>query len=492
MVRMLRIVLFAVVLAAVGWWLFADTVRHHGIGREKRALRISYWGDYVPYLMWQEMFETFEAEHPDILIEQLYITDRYESKIQQLMVAGSAPDVIVFQDETFPNFVDAGQFADLTSFLDTPGYGIDLDDFYDTAVKTFGRYEGTRENRRWHTYGIPQEGGCNMLYYNRDCFRRSGIRLGELPGPEGLVNDPDGDGWILDGNRWTLDEFVRICHMLTRDFDGDGRIDQWGFSLPEGADWLPFHWTMGARVLDPSLRNLAFMGPECEASLALMQDLRYRHKVSPAPADLGSMAGVAFYTGSVAMATTGPWGMHGISKANVDFGILHFPRGSPGGYRATRVSWSTYAIHSESRMKEDAWKLIHHLLGPACQEIMARYQRNWPARRSTVPVFLQFSPTPDAEKFGAAIEEYGRLQPITMHWALMSRDLDLAIEGLLHPDPKSRLTPGEAIGLYLSADRVTEVFPPVDPVAAERYREIYRQRGKVRRTVAEARVEASR
>ena len=39
-------------IAAVAWWLFADTVRHHGIGRG--ALRISYWGDYVPYLMWQE------------------------------------------------------------------------------------------------------------------------------------------------------------------------------------------------------------------------------------------------------------------------------------------------------------------------------------------------------------------------------------------------------------------------------------------------------
>ncbi len=475
---MLRLALFASIFAAIAWWLFRDTVRHHGIGSEKSAVRISYWGDYIPYLMWQEMFGTFEEAHPDITVEQLYITDRYEAKIQQLVVAGAPPDLIVFQDETFPNYVDAGQFTDLTPFLDTPGFEINLDEFYNTAVETFGRYEGTGENRRWHAYGVPLEGGCNMLYYNRDCFRRSGIRVGNLPGPEGLVKDPGGSGWIIDENLWTLDEFVQVCRMLTRDFDGDGRNDQWGFSMPEDADWLPFHWSLGANVLDPSLKQLAFMGPECEASLALMQDLRYRDRVSPAPADLGSMSGVAFFTGAIAMSTTGPWGMHSIAKSKVDFGILHFPRGSPGGYRATRVTWNTYSIHSDSRNKEDAWKLIHHLLGPECQEIMAKYQRAWPARRSTVPSFLRYAPVADAHKFGEAVEDYARMQPITTNWALMMRDLVRAIEGLMHPDPKSRLTPREAIGLYLSADRVTEAFPPIDPEAAERYREIYRQRGK--------------
>ena len=60
MTRMLRLALFASIFAAIAWWLFRDTVRHHGIGSEKSAVRISYWGDYIPYLMWQEMFGTFE------------------------------------------------------------------------------------------------------------------------------------------------------------------------------------------------------------------------------------------------------------------------------------------------------------------------------------------------------------------------------------------------------------------------------------------------
>ena len=257
-----RLLVLACVLTAIGWWLFADTVRRYGLGGADQSLRISFWGDYRPYLMWREMLDTFRATYPDIPLKAEYITDRYESKIQQLLVAGSAPDVIVFQDESFPNYVEAGQFEDLTPFLDTPGYEIALEGFFDTAVQTFGRYEGEGEDRTWHMYGIPTEGGCNILFYNRDRFRDTGIRIAELPGPEGLVRDHDTGGWILDDNRWSMDEFIEVCRMLTVDHDNDGRIDRFGFSLPDGSGWYAFHWSMGARFLDPSLQYLACMGPE--------------------------------------------------------------------------------------------------------------------------------------------------------------------------------------------------------------------------------------
>ena len=67
--------------------------------------------------MWQEMLATFREKYPKIPVKAEYITDRYESKIQQLLVAGAAPDVIAFQDESFPNFVNAGQFEDLRSLF---------------------------------------------------------------------------------------------------------------------------------------------------------------------------------------------------------------------------------------------------------------------------------------------------------------------------------------------------------------------------------------
>ena len=147
--RLVRFIVIGGVCALIGYWLFADTARYYGIGKEAAPLRISFWGDVNPYQMWQEMLASFREAHPDIEVRAEYITDRYAAKIQQLIVAGAAPDVMAFQDEPFPNYVNAGQFEDLTDYLDTPGYAIDLDDFIPSAVTSFGRFEGTGADRSW-------------------------------------------------------------------------------------------------------------------------------------------------------------------------------------------------------------------------------------------------------------------------------------------------------------------------------------------------------
>jgi len=41
--------------------------------------------------MWQEMLTSFRQRHPQVAVQAEYITDRYAAKIQQLPVAGAAP-----------------------------------------------------------------------------------------------------------------------------------------------------------------------------------------------------------------------------------------------------------------------------------------------------------------------------------------------------------------------------------------------------------------
>lgn len=231
--RIIRAVTIILACGLASYWLFKDTVRHYGIGKETPPLRISFWGDVMPYQMWQEMLASFRQRHPRIAVQAEYITDRYAAKIQQLTVTGVAPDVMAFQDEPFPKYVEAGQFEDLPGYLDTPGYAIDLDDFFPSAVESFGRFEGIGTDRTWRMYGIPTEGGCNLIFYNKRCFRRTGVRVASLPGPEGLVHDDPTNEWIVDDQRWTMDEFRQLCRLLT--VDGDGCIDQFGFSTPAGA-----------------------------------------------------------------------------------------------------------------------------------------------------------------------------------------------------------------------------------------------------------------
>lgn len=482
--RTLSVLLVCAVIVAVCYWMFADTIRHHTGGTGKGPLRVSFWGGYEQYRMWKEMLASFRQKHPDIEVKAEYIISQYPDKIHQLLVADTAPDVMLLQDEPFPEFVNSGKFEELTGYLKTKDNEIDMASFWDTSVESFGRYERRDGKNSWHVYGIPIWGDDNLIYYNKDCFERAGVRVGKLPGPAGLTKNIEGEGWILDDERWNMDEFVQLCQILTLDEDGDGRKEQFGFILPNYVYWLPWHWSMGARILDEEKKHTAFLGPECEASLQLWQDLQYRYGVSPSSAKISTMGpgghgkNMLFFTGRVALYSTGARRMPFFNVAKARYNILHIPRRSANGYRATRISWDALVMFKGSRKKKQAWQLISHLVSLDCQRIVAKYQRAIPARKSAGSFLDEFNPNPEVHvyKFVQAAVDYARVQPITREWSLMDWAWSEAFSELQNPDPEQRLTPAEAIGMFFSDEQLMEKFPPIDEAAAEHYRKIYQNR----------------
>src|SRR4051794_135260 len=195
-----RIAVLSALVLGTGYWLFGDTVRYHTSLPGRQPLRFSFWGSYEDFAMWKDVTGAFQRQ-TGIDVQLEYTPTRYEQKIQQLMVAGAAPDVILYQDEPFPAVVDDRMFEDLTPMLRTdPEYGPKITAaggdayaaldrvFANTMVESFGRYqEATRGGkagagpqagaRTWHQYGMPVFGGCNLIYYNREAFRKAGIRV---------------------------------------------------------------------------------------------------------------------------------------------------------------------------------------------------------------------------------------------------------------------------------------------------------------------------
>lgn len=389
-----------------GFWMFSDTFAYYYAAKES-ALRFSYWGSYREHQMWEEIIEAFGRRHPGIGVKREYITGRYTDKIQKLLLAGEAPDVMMFADEHFPRFVPSGKLEPLDVYCRLPDRALDLEkDFFRTSVPHF-QAEG-------RAYGIPVFGGNCLILYNREAFREAGV-----PEPP---------------ERWTIDEFLATCRRLTADTDGDGRIDRYAFLVPGWVYWMPFHFAFGGRYLDPTRRHWRLVGPEAEASFAFWQDLRHRHRVAPRRDELGETGGVAFMTGRVAMQVNGPWAMPPLNEAGVSYDVAHTPSG-PGG-RATRVSWDGLVMSSASRKKDQAWRFIHFALALEAQEIVARYQRSVPARKAAGQAFVDANPEVRAGRFIEALD-YSRIQPITPSWSLMSREVsgetDLMLDGRQSP-----------------------------------------------------------
>ncbi len=482
----LRIVVALLATAAVGYWLFADTARYHLTTETDAPLRLSFWGSYQEYEMWKRILADFRELHPDIPVRIEFIPTRYEDKIRQLLVADAAPDVMLFQDEPMPGFLRSEKFEDLTPWLDTPGYEVDLDAYWPTAVESFVRDEPDRSPSR-RVYGIPVWGGCNLLFYSKPGFARAKVRVGENPDGRGIVEHDDG-WWTVDDRHWTVEQWERVAERLTRDFDGDGRLDQYGMHQPHTLYWLPWHWALGASILDASRTHTTFYGPETEASLALLQRLRFGDPpISPMPAELSGMnAGVGFYTGLICMVCTGPWEMPFLNATDIEYDLLHTPRG-PGG-RATRITWDCLMMFRGSKRKLDAWKLIHFASSMRGQREVAATQRSIPARREAASLFIEGNPTVNAAKFIEAAADYARMQPITEHWQLMYNVWNRATETLTRESLADRLTPAEAIGRFylgeagndVDSAELTRVLPPADPDQAMRYRRVFLESGKSR------------
>ncbi len=403
---LLKAALVAAGLALAVWALFFA-----GGGQADR-LTVSFWGAFEEWAMWKRIAAAFQEAHPDIPVKLEYWPGaHYADKVRVVLASGRPPDVILFQDEPFAPFCEFGKFEDLTPYLAREGGALDLDrDYWATAVSSF-QWKG-------RTYGLPIWGGNNLIYVNLDLFDALGVAP---PAPD-----------------WTLEDFVATCQALTRDTDGDGRVDHYGFSPPYWLYWLPFLYAHGTTFVEADGRfpvahedaRWAFTGPKAVAAWQFLQDLIWKHEVVPDSGEMGQVGGnVLFLTGRVGMFTSGPWEMPFLNRTDLDWDVVHVPRG-PGG-RGTRVTWDALVMAADSRRKSAAWQFMRFCVGPTAQAIVAETQRSVPALKAAQETFIEVAPNPDVhvERFIEAMD-YARVQPITDHWDKMGREVNLAFSRL--------------------------------------------------------------
>lgn len=142
-------------------------------------------------------------------------------------------------------------------------------------------------------WAIPYDTDVRLIHYRRDLVDAAG-----LPRPR---------------IGWTLEEFLRLAQSLTRDSDGDGTADTWGFAAPGArsqssvAQFLPWAWTMGART-EPD-EGWRIDQPPMVATLRLYSLLR--DSLGAAPRDLHVLEQADVFQGMVsgrfAMTEGGSW-----------------------------------------------------------------------------------------------------------------------------------------------------------------------------------------
>jgi len=234
------IIIVMMVLLATSSFLFAQG----GKMSEPEVQTVKFWYHFDnPETALNPLIQKFEQENPGIKIDPERISwDVYNQKLLTAIAGGYPPDVAQVKLWWQPQLVEMGALLPLDDYI---AAWDGKDDVYDNVWELTRHSDGKQ-------YYMPLQMVILYLYYRTDMFEELGLSL--------------------PTNR---EEFLDVAKKLTRDTDGDGVIDVYGFGIRGargGHDWAEFFDENGKSGLTT---------PEAIAANQWFIDLYTKHKVSP-------------------------------------------------------------------------------------------------------------------------------------------------------------------------------------------------------------------
>jgi multiple sugar transport system substrate-binding protein len=279
---------------------------------------------------WDAMKAEFEAAHPDIALNPTFF--KWQTMDAELTAgyASEPADVVYLVDLVLAKFVNAGQVADITAWVDSEDFAGEK-----AGIAPF-TWDVTRFDDK--TYGVGALGAAFGIFYNTDLLEAAGIT--EFP--------------------QTREALVEAARALTTD-------QVWGFQFRDSFadyahwDWLPYVHNDEADVMtgDLTAQNL---DPLAGPATQYLADMKLVHKVSPE-------AGAYDWNGSRALFEAGriailhdeyPQAVVWEVDKPLPFGldVAQAPATTEGGTQSTMGNFGYATVSEKSANKEAAWEVV--------------------------------------------------------------------------------------------------------------------------------------
>lgn len=347
----------------------------------------TWWTAMEPFLEWT--VKTFEEENPGIKVEAQMLTGDWTAKLQAGLVAGVWDDVAQTNNTIQAKFMDSGAHLDLTD-----RHKRDKIDIRQTHL--------LMGIEIWcgKVYNVPWDNDPRAVYYNKTLIKQAGEK----------------DPWEDLKGKWTWDDMFRIAKAVTKDTDGDGRIDQWGmqWAYHSYQEFPVFTWTMGGNYADWQNMKYILDSREVIATQELLYRWAIQEKVLMTNQQISelSQAGITipFASGKVAFwfraaASMVPM-VRNISN-RFEWDIAPMPDMDPGHPGISVTSGNPYFIPSFTKVPDEAYKLIMWLAGPRYQKEMAKQKVFFPSLKAALADYV-VGPPDHADTFAKVYERpYG-------------------------------------------------------------------------------------
>ena len=387
-----------VITTAIALFFTVSTCRQKGPpGRRKLQISFMFWGGFQDFNFWKFVKAKYEAKYPGRVVKLEYVPGgRYQDKLSLSLVAKSATDVFLVDDDYFKITAATGHLENLEPYIHADEDTLRLQDFFPHSLESF------QYDRR--QYGLPWDGFTMLLFYNKAIF--------------------DKYHQSYPTEEWTWDDLIRAGKVFTRDLDGDGYNDQFGFDVSTSLlVTLPVIWTFGGRLYSPDLMRCELNSPQSIQAMQMLHDIIYKYKIAPRSGQLDAKVMqnyVKLLTGRVAMITSGGFLIQQLRtiKEGLPWDIAYWPSGPAGKF--TRASFDGIAIYNRSKHKQEAWDWIRLVLSPDIQKEIALEGRALPIRKQDAYKWYDRPETPQDEKIAIrSMEKYGRIIPNIAYQSLV-------------------------------------------------------------------------
>ncbi|MCX7918204.1 MAG: sugar ABC transporter substrate-binding protein [bacterium] len=323
-----------------------------GNQREKKVVKFAFWADRINRVSVTTLIDQYNSLNPEVTVEYFPVESPYERKLLTLISGGMAPDMMILGPVDLIEYAHRGVILPLDSYMEQDTTFINLKNDIIPGLLDDTKYLGKH-------YAVPFWTNAIAMIYNQDLFDKEHLSY------------PTSD--------WTWTDFLTAAKKLTKDTNGDGRIDQFGWEAVPSSLGGP-NWDLYMYIIQNNLRLFSEDGERClienkevKETIRWALDLKMKEHVAPLSKEINSgnfyapgFANFAFLSGKVAMSKCGRWWhVYNLDKLKFKWGIAPLPKGK----RATtnRVTISL-AISQKTKYPEACWEFLKFAISKSGQK----------------------------------------------------------------------------------------------------------------------------
>ncbi|MBI5115111.1 extracellular solute-binding protein, partial [Candidatus Poribacteria bacterium] len=388
-----------------------------GCGADRKPLTIKIWEfprwrespDSIDRFTWMKrQIVEFERAHEGVSVELTELTwERGEDKKRIAIAAGVGPDIITGMLPV--QLIEQGLAEPVKGYMTAA----ERADFFEPAVETF-TYDGELYGWPWYLTG-------SVMFLNLELFERYGVAP---PGPN-----------------WNYDAFLDVARRLTRDLDGDGESDAYGFGFlvsPGDTGVWPFLFPDGVAFASASAtKGEGGFLDHSRIGLDRLYELIHKERVAPiqcAGWDSEGMWQRFTNRRDIAMA---PWGIWAIPKLRAipdfKFDVRAYPApdfSQPDSSARAFIGTSGFVVlrQTDANKRDLCMEFARFLTRPEAQRDLSLYGV-FPSRKSVGNIYEDDELMARAQ----AVIRGGQTVPRHGNWAKadekLQREFQLALLG---------------------------------------------------------------